>query len=156
MPPQSSAEGTIPEEEAAKLFDKTASTVVTICFGLSVLIGFSLADVWGSVNSLQMISLLPFYKVAFTRELYFAFDALNQFTGFDYLNPWQINDDIEEWTSKSIDYWFNFTETDNYTPEFAWMGLDGANFVHNTGSISFILIVMLIRTVVIPVVKILI
>jgi len=65
---------------------------------LSILIGFNLADIWGSVHSLQIIALIPFFKVTFTSELYFAFDALNQFTGFDYLNPWQIDDNINDWT----------------------------------------------------------
>jgi len=92
MPPQVPANETIAEEEGSKVIGTAFNTAVLICFGLSILVGFSLADVFGSVNSLQMIALMPFNKVTFTAELYFAFDALNQFTGFDYLNPWQFDD----------------------------------------------------------------
>ena len=68
------------------------NTVVVICFAGSLIIGFPLADVFGSINSLQMITLLPFNKVTFTAELYFAFSSLNTLTGFDYTNPWQWDD----------------------------------------------------------------
>jgi len=94
MPPQVPHDEEIPSEEASKEIGYIFNTAVTICFALSILVGFNLADVWGSVNSLQIIALIPFFKVTFTSELYFAFDALNQFTGFDYFNPWQIDDNI--------------------------------------------------------------
>ena len=81
---------------------------------------------------------------------YFAFDALNQFTGFDYLNPWQIDDIVQEETGNSVNYYFGFTETDSYSDQFAWMGVDQANFVYNTGSISFVLIFIMVRSAVIP------
>ena len=97
-----------------------------------------------------MIALLPFNKVTFTSELYFAFDALNQFTGFDYLNPWQIDDIVQEETGNSINHYFGFTETDSYSDQFAWMGVDQANFIYNTGSISFVLIFIMVRTAVVP------
>ena len=66
-----------------------------------------------------MIALLPFNKVTFTSELYFAFDALNQFTGFDYLNPWQIDDIVfgvkVGWTEVSSSYTLSFSTTGSST-----------------------------------------
>jgi len=92
MPPQSPYNETIPSEESSEAIGTSFNTAVMICFGLSMLVGFPLADLFGSINSLQMIALLPFNKVTFTAELYFAFDSLNTLTGFDYLNPWQFDD----------------------------------------------------------------
>ena len=92
MPPQSPPNVTIAAEEASDDIGTTLNTVVVTCFALSILIGFPLADIWGSINSLQIITLLPFNKVTFTSELYFAFGALNTLTGFDYTNPWQFDD----------------------------------------------------------------
>jgi len=77
MPPQSPPNEEIPAEQAAVNIGDFFNTVVMVTFGLSIFIGFPLADVWGSVNSLQLISMLPFNKVTFTSELYYAFDALN-------------------------------------------------------------------------------
>jgi len=55
-----------------------------------------------------------------------------------------------------VSYYLDFTETDGYSDEFAWMGLDQANFIYNTGSISFILMYIILRTVVLPIFKLLI
>jgi hypothetical protein len=109
-----------------------------------------LASLWGAINSLQILCLLPFNRVSFTNELYFFFAILVNVTGFDIYSPWDYDDLFQSSFGRHPDDVFGYTKTDVYSDEFAWMTLDSCNYMRNMGWPGFILVFLLVSVAVQP------
>ena len=107
-------------------------TLVFSSIFVAIVFKFSLQNLWGGINALQLIAHLPMNNVLFPGNVYYVFDVLIQVVSFDLYAPADYID-------------FGFTETDPYSENFEWVGYETHNFIECLGSIVIFLFLIVLK-----------
>ena len=102
---------------------------------LAFLFKFSLQELLGMINSLQIVAHLPLNNIPLPANVYFTFDILIQFVSFDFFPLHEYID-------------MGFTPTDAWSDSFAWLDYDSVNFVEGMGSLNIIFAALILYVLV--------
>ena len=105
---------------------------------LNFLAGFFLkgimAEMFASINSLQITAHIPLMNFNVPAPAYFIFDILIQIVAFDFLPITSLIN-------------FGYSRTEPFHDKFVWLGYEESNFIHNLGSLSLFLTYFLLKGV---------
>ena len=120
------------EVVALKITEQATTSIIAANFFLSIVLGLSLQQIWGAINSFSILAHMPLIKVSLPGSCFFIFDLLILFVTFDFFPIADIFD-------------FGYTITDPWNDRFEWTGYGSVNFVENMGSLILFLSVILGR-----------
>lgn len=99
----------------------------------------SLQNLWGTINSLQLVVIMPLHNITYPANAQVLFDGLLQVVTFDV---------VGELETFGIENKWEVSETDPYNDNFDTVGFGAVNLVDNLGSLNYVFGIMAIQVIV--------
>mmetsp|Transcript_15184 Transcript_15184/g.14770 ORF Transcript_15184/g.14770 Transcript_15184/m.14770 type:complete len:173 (-) Transcript_15184:23-541(-) len=103
---------------------------------INILFFTSLNMLWGAINALQIIVVMPLFNLDFPSNAYIVFELLAKSVFFDYL------------PQDKVYFFIDFSNNSaSYNQQFEFMGFDTTNFVFNLGD-GFVFLLTTVLTII--------
>ena len=120
-------------EAAANSIERGAQTVMLGNAVVNIALSGSLNQLWGMINSLQIVVHTPLVDVSFPENAKLVYKQMILVATFDVLPT-------DDWFPE----WFDLPEADSFSESFADLNYDSAFLVVNLGTIFFVVIYYII------------
>jgi len=124
---------------ASTFTSKSLSVISVGNVAVNVVAKASLQQLWGTINSLQLIVILPLHNTTYPANTQVLFDALVQVVLFDI---------AEQGEQIGIQNPLVVADTDPFNDKFDALGFGSANIIENLQSINYILAFIVLNLVV--------
>lgn len=112
-----------------KAQEKTEESVqgfVMTNFIVSLVLSVSMQQIFSSINSFQITAHLPLINIPLSAKVYFVFDIMIKIIQFDFFPIHEFFD-------------LGFQSTEPWDEKFEWLKYDSTNFIELSGSVLFLL-----------------
>lgn len=117
-------------------------------FVINVLLTCALSLLWGMINGMQLISLLPLVNCVMPGNVWFVFNQMFIFASFNVVNTEIITNYISDRLNLQ-------TSANGLSPRLINMGFESTNIISNLGIVFIFMIAIIIATLILALLRLL-